>query len=77
MDPLQLISKKKRTYHGFCDYIVKIKESGKIDDYLDFAREQKLRNMMLIVVPTAVYSLRTVQKDLEKDWKNVKLEGNS
>ena len=50
---------------------MKIKESEKINKYLDRDRELKKGNMMMI--PFLVCSLRTVLKGLEKDnssWKS-------
>ena len=49
------------------DHRVKMKESEKIDKYLDLARElKKLLDMKLIVTPILFCSLGTVFKNLGK-----------
>ena len=53
---------------------MKIKESEKIDKYLDFARElKKLWNMKMMVVPIVVGALETVSKGLEKRLEELKI----
>ena len=57
------------------DYSVKIKESEKINEYLDLARELKmLWNMRVTVIPMVVGALGTVAKSLEKELRNWKSE---
>ena len=57
------------------DHGVKMKESEKIDKYLDFARElKKMWNTMVTVIPIVVIALETVTKDLGKDCRNWKSE---
>ena len=63
---LELIFKKvllsRRFCHSIADDRVKIKERGKIDEYLDLARElEKLWNM---VIPIAVGALGTIPQSL-------------
>ena len=69
-----LINKKKNfSYCGFtvsADYRRKLKGSGKIDKYSDFARELKkqlkLGNMKVMVIPIVIGALGTVFQSLEK-----------
>ena len=69
---LRIIKQNKRTYHlvGLSiptDHWVKIKESKKVDKYLDFVRElKKLWNMKVTVIPIVVGALGMVPKGLEK-----------
>ena len=78
---LELINKKKRTY---CivnfdvpeDRRVKIKESEKIDEYLDLAWELKKQwNMGMTVIPIVVVALGTVQKGVEKRLQEIEIRG--
>ena len=53
---------------------VKMKESEKIDKYLDLARElKKLWNMTVTVVPIMVGALGTVPKGLEKRLEELEI----
>ena len=50
------------------DHRVKIKESEKINKYIDFAREQKkLWKMKVTVIPIVVGALGTVHKETGKE----------
>ena len=49
------------------DNRVKLKERGKNDKYLDFAREVKtLLNMKVMVIPIVIGALGTISKELVK-----------
>ena len=53
---------------------VKIKESEKIDKYLDLARKLRmLPNLRMMVIPIVIGALGTVHKDWKGDWKSGKL----
>ena len=55
------------------DHRVKIKESKKVNKYLNIARELKrLWNMRVMVIPVVDGVLGSVAKDLKNDWKNWK-----
>ena len=69
---LVLINMKKRTCH-LVDFAIsanhreKIKESEKIDKYLDLARKlKKLWNGSVTVIPTIIVVLGTIPKSLEE-----------
>ena len=59
------------------DNRVTMKESKKIDKYLDLARELKNWNMRLTVIPVVVGALRTVDRGLGNYWRNWKSEEES
>ena len=69
---LVLIYKKERIYHRVnyavsVNHKVKIKESYKVDNYLDIARELKsLWNMKVVGLPIVVDAQGTVTKGQEK-----------
>ena len=53
-----------------------MKESEKIDKYLDLARELKrLWDMKMTVIPTIVGTLGTILKSLEKSLKDLEIRG--
>ena len=54
------------------DYWVKLKESVKINNYLDLVREleKKLWDMKVTVVPLVISALGTVTKGLVKEVKD-------
>ena len=77
-----LINKKKRScpLENFAvvpaDHKGKIKESGKIDKYLDLARELKnLWNMKVTVIQITIRTLGTVSKGLEKRLGKLESKG--
>ena len=80
-NPGQKTKKKKRSYRIVdfpvqADHWVKIKESEKGDNCLDFARElRKLRNIKVTVIPIVVGSLGTVSKNLEKRLNEREIRG--
>ena len=54
---------------------MKIKESEKVDKYLDLAKDLiKLWNRKVMVIPIAVGALGTVPKDLEKRLRELKIK---
>ena len=72
---------KKRTcqivdFAILADYMVKLKEGKKKDNYLDFTRELKiLRNMTVIVIPLVIGTLGTVTKELIKEQEELEIRG--
>ena len=78
-----LISQKQRACHLvdfaiLADHRVKIKESEKIDKYLDLARElRKLWNKRMIVIPVVVSMLELVLKGLQKRLEELEIRGHS
>ena len=53
-----------------------MKESEKIDKYLEVARKlKKLWNMKVIEIPIVIEALGTVSKDLEKKLEEWRSEG--
>ena len=78
---LVLINIKKRTCHPVdfavpADHRVKMKESEKIDKYLDLAREpRKLWNMRVKVVPIVIGDLGTIPRALEKNLGELEIRG--
>ena len=58
------------------DHRVKVKESEKIDKYLDLARElKKIWNMRVKVVPIVIGALGTVPKGLERSLDELEIRG--
>ena len=78
---LVLINKKKRTCHLVdffiqVDHWVKMKESKKIDKFLDLARELKnLWNIRVMVIPIVVGTLGMVPKGLELRLGELEMRG--
>ena len=78
-DLILIIKKKKRTCHlvNFAlreNHRVKIKESEKIDKYLDLAGERKkLWNITETVITAVVGSLGTIPKGLEKRLEELEI----
>ena len=74
-----MIDKKRKTCHLVdfavpADHRVKMKESEKINKYLDLARELRtLWNMRVKVVPIVIGALGTIPvvgQRVEKNWKS-------
>ena len=58
------------------DHRVKLKESEKRDNYLDFAMElKKLSNMKVTIIPIVIGALGTVTKGLIQRQGNIELTG--
>ena len=58
------------------DNRVKLKESEKKDEYLDFAWElKKLRNMKVTFIPIVIGALGTVTKGLIKELEDLEIRG--
>ena len=58
------------------DHRVKIKESKKIDEYLDISHElKKVRNMKVLVIPMVIGMLGMVPKDLERRQDEFEIKG--
>ena len=79
---LVLINKKILNCHVdfavLADYWVKIKESEKMDKYLDLAIElKKLWNIKVKLIPVEIGVLGTVPKSLEKGLTEVKISRRS
>ena len=56
------------------DHRVKLKESGKRDEYLDLAREVKrLWNMKVSVIPIVIGALGAVTKGLVQRLENLEI----
>ena len=76
-----LINKKKITCHLVdfvvpADHRVKMKESEKIDKYLNLARElRKLWNMRVTVVSIVIGTLGTITSSLEKSLDELEIRG--
>ena len=76
-----ITKKKKRTFHivNFVipvDHWVKLKESVKIDNYLDITRELKiLWNMKVAVIPIVIDALGTVNKILVQGLEDLEIRG--
>ena len=76
-----LINKKKGTCHLVDvavpdDHRMNVKESEKIEKYLDLARElRKLWNMKVKVIPIVINALGTVPKGLEKNLGELEIRG--
>ena len=76
-----LINNYKKTCHFVdfavsADHRVKMKESEKINKYLDLARElRKLWNMKVKVVPIVIGGLGTVPKGLENSLGELEIRG--
>ena len=52
---------------------VKIKESEKVNKYIDLARElKKQKNLKVTVMPIVIRALGTVLKELKKTWDSKK-----
>ena len=60
------------------EYRMKIKESEKIDKYLDLARElRKVRNMRAMAIPVVIGALGKVPEGLVRGWRSWKSEDES
>ena len=76
-----LIYKKKKTCHleDFvipADHRVKIKESKKINKYLELARKlKKLWNMRAMIVPIIVSTLGMIYKSLQRVLEELEIKG--
>ena len=58
------------------DYSLKLKESKKIDKYLDLAREpKKLWNMKSMVIPIVISAFGTIFKGPVKGQKDLEIRG--
>ena len=57
------------------DYRINLKESEKKDKYLDLAREKKLWNMNVTIVPIMIGALGTVTKGLLKGLEDLEVSG--
>ena len=76
--------KKKRIYRKGdftvpAEYWVKLKESEKIDKYVDLAREleKKLCNMKVTVIPIVTGALGTITKELVQGWADLEIRGRA
>ena len=77
---LVLTKNELRTYrHVGFDHTVKIKESEKLNKYLDFAKERRKQwNMLMTVIPKVVGALGTISECLvKKSKKSWKSEGSA
>ena len=54
---------------------MKIKESEKINKYLDLAWEQKKSNMRVTVIPIVVCALGPVSRSIEKELEEMEIGG--
>ena len=55
------------------DHRVRIQENEKIDKYLDFAKEKKLWNMKVMVMPIVGSELGAIPKGLVKDLEDLEI----
>ena len=78
---LVIINKRKRIckivdFAVPADYRINLKESEKMDKYLDLARElKKLWNMIVTIVPIVIGALGTVTKGLLKGLEDLEVSG--
>ena len=80
--PDLIIINKKKTICKVVDFAVpadhrtKLKESGKRDKYLDFARElKKLWNIKVTIIPIVIGAFGTVTKRLLKSLEDLEVGG--
>ena len=58
------------------DHRLKLKESEKIDKYLDLARDlKKLWNMKVTVIPIVIGALSIVNKELVRGLEDLEIRG--